>query len=157
MNRLNFNQGEIIFKEGDSADCMYDIVSGKVGVYVGYGTENEKRLTVLGDGQFLGEMGLIESYPRSATAVAEENDTCLEEIGEKDFSGYFTQNSDRLLLIMRQLSQRLREQTEEFEAASKVLDEMTGTHDTRDQRSPSLLEKARALLKIYKSKFGSVN
>ena len=71
MKTLTFKKDEVIFKQGDFAHSMFDIVSGSVGVFVSYGGENETRLTVLKRGEFLGEMGLIENYPRSAAAVSE--------------------------------------------------------------------------------------
>ena len=37
MNIKTFNKGEIIFRQGDFAREMFDIVSGSVGVYVGHG------------------------------------------------------------------------------------------------------------------------
>ena len=70
MSTVTFNKDEIVFHQGDFAEGMFDIIAGSIGVFVGYGTDNEKQLTVLKSGDFLGEMGLIENYPRSATAVA---------------------------------------------------------------------------------------
>ena len=102
--RSTFNKGDVIFRQGDAANSMFDILSGSVGVYMGYGTEHETQVTVLNAGDFLGEMGLIECYPRSATAVAMEDGTALQEIGEKEFSEYFNSRPMRLLTIMQQLS-----------------------------------------------------
>ena len=68
MNLITFNRGNVIFRQGDFAHGMYDILSGSVGIYVGYGTEHEVELNVLKAGDYLGEMGMIEVYPRSATA-----------------------------------------------------------------------------------------
>ena len=73
MSVKEFKKNEIIFKQGDFSPVMYDILAGQVGIFAAYGTENEKQITVLGEGQLLGEMGLIEAYPRSATAVAMED------------------------------------------------------------------------------------
>ena len=42
-----FNKNEVIFKEGEMANCMYDIHFGRVGIFAAYGTENEKMLTEL--------------------------------------------------------------------------------------------------------------
>ena len=75
MSSRSFSKNEVIFRQGDDAQEMFDIVSGSVGVYINYGQENETQLTVLKAGNFLGEMGLIENYPRSATAVAMEDGT----------------------------------------------------------------------------------
>ena len=149
MNLLSFNKNEVVFRQGDNAACMYDIVSGSVGIYVGYGTENETQLTTLKAGEFLGEMGLIEAYPRSATAIAMEDGTELREIGEPEFDEYFKAQPERLLAIMRQLSERLRDRTADYEAACLVLKGLKETQNEPEKRSPSLLERARALVKMY--------
>ncbi|MDO4973176.1 MAG: cyclic nucleotide-binding domain-containing protein [Eubacteriales bacterium] len=148
MSMLTFQKDDVIFKQGDFAECMYDIVSGSVGIFVGYGTENETRLTVLKAGNFLGEMGLIEAYPRSATAVAMEA-TELREIGEKEFGEYFKGQPARLLEIMSQLSERLRDRTEDYEGACVVLDNLKATQKAPEKRSRSLLERAKALAAFY--------
>ena len=149
MNMLSFNKGEVIFRQGDNAACMYDITSGSVAIYVGYGTENETQLTTLKAGEFLGEMGLIEAYPRSATAIAMEDGTELREIGEPEFDEYFKAQPERLLAIMRQLSERLRDRTADYEGACLVLKGLKETQSEPKKRSPSLLERARALIAVY--------
>lgn len=149
MKTLSFNKGDVIFKQGDYAKYMYDIVSGCVGVYVGYGTDNETQLTTLKAGEFLGEMGLIEAYPRSATAVAMEDGTELREIGEPEFDEYFKTQPERLLAIMRQLSERLRDRTADYEGACLVLKGLKETQNEPKKRSSSLLERARALIAMY--------
>ena len=150
MKTLTFKKDEVIFKQGDFAHSMFDIVSGSVGVFVSYGGENETRLTVLKRGEFLGEMGLIENYPRSATAVAMEDGTELREIGEKEFGDFFSLQPERVLEIMRQLSDRVRDRTEDYEAACQVLDGLKATKSEPEKRSRSLLERAKALAAFYR-------
>lgn len=149
MRVLEYHQGDVIFRQGDFARVMYDVLSGSVGIYVGYGTENEKELTVLHQGDFLGEMGVIESYPRSATAVALDDGTQLQEIEDREFSDFFNANPERLLLIMRQLSTRLRERTEDYRAACRTLDELQNTKGTPDKRSKSLLDRIKEFVLFY--------
>ena len=48
MITKEYASGQIIFKQGDYSDCMYDILSGKVGVYSAYGTQEEKLVAELG-------------------------------------------------------------------------------------------------------------
>lgn len=151
MNTLTFAKNEIIFKEGSYPDCMYDIVSGSVGVYVRYGMEGETRLTVLGAGQFLGEMGVIEMYPRSATAVAMEEGTQLRRIEAQEFSDFFQGQPERLLAIMRQLSERLRDRTADYEGALQVLNSLKETQKQPEKRSRSLLERAQKFIDFYNS------
>ena len=149
MKSLTFGKGEVIFNQGDPSNCMYDIVSGSVGIYVNYGKEAETQLTVLTAGQFLGEMGMIEAFPRSATAVAMENGAELREINEQEFSDYFKGQPERLLLIMRQLSERLRDRTADYEGACVVLNSLKETSAEPEKRKPSLLERAKKYIAFY--------
>jgi CRP-like cAMP-binding protein len=109
MTNKEFGRGQIIFKQGDLDICMYDIQRGKVGVYSAYGTPEEKLIAELTEGQTVGEMGMIERVPRSATAVALDDGTILGEILEDDLKDFFLKQPEKLLLIMRDLSAHLRE------------------------------------------------
>lgn len=124
--KQTFHQGDIIFREGDPGDCMYAVCSGRVGVFAGFGTENEKKLAELKTGDFFGEMGLIENTTRSATVTVLEDGTELEQISENSFMDYFEQDPDRVFEILRQLSLRLRSTTKDYlevcHAISEVLD-----------------------------------
>ena len=59
MNTLVFKKGDVIFRQGDYSEVMYDIAKGKVGVFVDYETETAQQLAELKAGDFLGEMGMI--------------------------------------------------------------------------------------------------
>ena len=85
MEILKFRKGDIIFEEGDLEDWMYEIRKGMVGIYAGYGTPEEKELTALEEGSFLGELGLITGSERSASAAALEN-TELLKITDEEFA-----------------------------------------------------------------------
>lgn len=157
MNTRTFNKGDVIFKQGEFSREMYDILSGSVGIYVGYGSDNENQLTVLNKGDFLGEMGVIEAYPRSATAVAAEDGTQLKVIGIEDFSDFFKAQPERLLAIMRQLSQRLRDRTADYEAACKVLEGLKETRREPEKRAKSLLERAKRFVAFYEETMRTYN
>ena len=152
-----YKKNDIIFKQGDYADSMFDITAGSVGMYDSYGTEHENRLAVLEAGHFLGEMGLIDNFPRSATAVALEDGTTLVKIGEKEFSGYFSDRPERLLEIMRQLSARVRSQTRDYKAACRILESLRQTEDEPAERSKTLQSEAKSLLDSYNETMNMVN
>ena len=101
MSTKAFKKGGVIFKQGDASDCMYDILWGKVGIYVNYGTPEEKLLTTLETEQFFGEMGMIEGVPRSATAVALTSDTKVRIITPETFQELFKERPARVLMILR--------------------------------------------------------
>ncbi|MBQ3079213.1 MAG: cyclic nucleotide-binding domain-containing protein [Clostridia bacterium] len=94
-------KGEIIFRQGDAEFWMYDILSGGVAIYAEHGTEDEKLLVELGAARHFGELGLIECYPRSATAVSLEKDTQLKMITVADFSEYLKNKPAKVLIMMQ--------------------------------------------------------
>jgi ATP-binding cassette subfamily B protein len=61
FERLDANR--TVFEEGDEGDKFYILARGKVEVVTGEG----RRLAVLTDGDFFGEIALIEDVPRNAT------------------------------------------------------------------------------------------
>ena len=66
----HLRSGEVLFKEGASGDEMYLIRSGKIRIVKDLeGTK--KTLAVIGEGEFFGEMALLDKRPRSAAAIAE--------------------------------------------------------------------------------------
>ena len=120
---LSFQKGQIIFREGDTGNYMYAIHSGSVGIYLDYGTAQEKKLTTLYSNSFFGEMGLISDEKRSATAVIEEDDTMLETISEDNIESMFRSNPMKIDMILRHLSHRLRGLTRDYvEACRKAVE-----------------------------------
>jgi CRP-like cAMP-binding protein len=98
--------GEILFREGDPSDLVYRVKSGRVAII----KERPNAPLVLGrvrEGEFLGEMGVVEDQPRSATAKAE---TPVEvEVFEADaFMKLVCEDSALALNLIRRLSMRLR-------------------------------------------------
>jgi CRP/FNR family cyclic AMP-dependent transcriptional regulator len=94
--------GDVIFREGDKADELFVIKSGHVRIQVG----NRTMADLTADNIF-GEMALIDSEPRSATAVA-ITDVELVPVSEKQFLFLVTQTPYFALRVMRILAQRLR-------------------------------------------------
>jgi CRP-like cAMP-binding protein len=67
--RKNYRNGELIFKEGDAADCVYFIESGHVSVYLRkFATKEE--ICLLGPEDYFGEMALFSKNRRTASVSA---------------------------------------------------------------------------------------
>jgi CRP-like cAMP-binding protein len=64
-----FEDGEMIFREGEESSEMFVLRSGKVEILKDIGG-HQARLAVLERGSFFGEMSLLEGLPRSASARA---------------------------------------------------------------------------------------
>ena len=151
MNTLVFKKGDVIFRQGDYSEVMYDIAKGKVGVFADYETETVQQLAELKAGDFLGEMGMIEVYPRSATAVALEDDTALTEIGEDDLNEFFKDKPEKLLQIMKQMSARLRVVNQKYLNACRVAFENANAEAANAEKSEELKKEMDALYEEYEN------
>jgi len=141
-----FNKNDVIFKEGAYDRCMYEIQSGSVNIYVDFGTENEKLLTTLETGRFFGEIGIAEVRPRTATAIAAEDNTSLSEISSDNFSKYFKHEPQKLLAIMRHMSERLRALTQEYLEARETIAEAIDAAKNGKKQSGILKKKIATLV-----------
>lgn len=124
---ISLSPKEVLFHEDDLENAMYLILEGELEVFKG-----PKQIAVLGPGNYLGEMSLIESKARSASARAEQ-DTLLMEINEEHFHKYLASEPKALLSIMRTLSGRVRN---DLETMMKDLRQLSiFTHDIRNYLS----------------------
>ena len=99
--------GEIIFREGDLGTEMYIIQEGKVEILKHFRGENQQ-LAVLSQGDFFGEMSILEDQPRAATARA-LSDVTLLQINGTTFDQMLRKNPEVAVRMMRKLSRRLRD------------------------------------------------
>lgn len=106
MATEHFQQGQVIFREGDKSQEAYFILGGLVEITIqtAHGVQS---LAKLGSGEIFGEMGMIMDRPRSATATALEN-TTVETIAENDFEREIIQRPDRLHVYLATLFERIR-------------------------------------------------
>ena len=108
-----FPRGTVLFREGDPGVEMYVIQSGKVTISKRVGTV-EKVLSTLGQGEFFGEMSILNNKPRSATATCTE-DSKLLVIDARTFEAMIRGNSEIALRMIKKLADRLQETNEQIE------------------------------------------
>jgi CRP-like cAMP-binding protein len=102
-----FPAGSTIFSEGDAPDgTMYVVVAGEVDIYV-----RGAHIDTVGTGSCLGEVGLVDNRPRTATVVA-RSDVRLEPIDQRRFQFLVHQTPYFALEIMQIMAERLRQQRE---------------------------------------------
>jgi CRP/FNR family transcriptional regulator, cyclic AMP receptor protein len=100
--RRSFAAGEVIFRQGDPASEMYVVESGEVEIRL-----DGRLIDTLGSKTIFGEMALVDSAPRSATAKA-LTDVTLVPVSEKQFLFLVAQTPHFALNVMRVLAGRLR-------------------------------------------------
>lgn len=94
--------GAVIFSKGDLGKNMFVVKNGEVDIKVG-----QQVITTHGPGHIFGEMALIDSSPRSATAVA-RTDCELAAIDESRFLFLVQHSAFFALQVMRVMANRLR-------------------------------------------------
>jgi len=114
-----FPTGEVIFEDGSPGDSFYVIYGGSVRISKVFENMGEEALTVLGAGDFLGEMSFFDNEPRSARAVSHEDATLLE-IGNRALKEHLERRPEVALKFLwgfsRTLSRRVRETNDKFSA-----------------------------------------
>lgn len=110
---LTFDDGEVLFHEGDAADSTYLIDEGEVMICAGV-EGNEVVVGTLGRHELFGEMAIFRNEPRLATIRA-KGPVKVMQIESDMFLCLVTENPDTALGVMRMLSEKIVRATERFE------------------------------------------
>ncbi|MCW2241521.1 cyclic nucleotide-binding domain-containing protein [Azospirillum canadense] len=121
-NPMRFKAGEVLFRQRDASDCVLWVRHGEIEVLREHGDASIRIGQVRG-GEWLGEMGVIESRPRSATARA-STDGAAEVLGAQDFLDRVSRDAALARDLIQRLSVRLR--TIEDKIAGDLLPEAAG-------------------------------
>ena len=108
VTRKSVARGATIMVAGDQTDSLYIVLSGRLKVMMSDAEGKEVILSILGPGEFFGEMGLIDDSPRSASVLAIEPCELLS-IAKRDFNKCLADNFEMAMAVMRGLVRRLRE------------------------------------------------
>ena len=114
-----YADGEDIVKQGESGDCMYEILEGKVEV-LEESAEQPLRLAVLYKGDFFGEMAVFEREVRSATVRA-MGDVRALTIDKKNLLRRISEDPSLAFRILENMSHRIRDLNKKL-AQSNVKD-----------------------------------
>jgi len=104
-------EGDVLFREGERGDVMYLIREGKIKITKG-GDDDEKVLAVLKEGDFFGEMAIIDGSPRSASAIAATSSSLLV-IDKETFKSKIRENP-LIEYVLETLTKRLRTTDEQI-------------------------------------------
>ena len=107
LQRRTVRAGKAVFRQDDPGSSLYVIESGVVKVQRTSPEGKEVILTILGPGDFFGELALLDGEPRSADAVAKE-DTALLVLERDDFLAFLDKAPEVATKLLAALSRRLR-------------------------------------------------
>ena len=102
---VSFEDGDIVFNSGESADFAYVIMDGAVDIV----TQTDTGPVVTGtlsQNQLIGELGLLNNAPRNATLITRGNLRAMKITGDMFFR-MLRENADVALDVIRMLSNKL--------------------------------------------------
>ena len=105
--RKRFRKDEIIFHEREMGDSLFVILHGRVKVAIFGDDGKEVTLSVLSEGDFFGEMSVLDLEPRSATVIAEADCEVLS-LQRDDFLRSLEQDPGMSKSLIQVLADRLR-------------------------------------------------
>lgn len=98
----DYAEGDIVFAEGERGDKLYVVIEGEVSLML-----RDAEINTIKAGEMFGEMALIDTEPRSATAKAKT--ACkLAAVDERRFTFLVQQTPYFALQVMRLMAKRLR-------------------------------------------------
>jgi CRP/FNR family transcriptional regulator, cyclic AMP receptor protein len=103
--RVGFDPGQILFKQGDMGDAAYIIIEGEADVLVDT-DGGQAVVATLGKNAFVGEIAILCDVPRTATVRAKGRVVALR-IAKELFMRLVTEFPQMAIAIMRELAHRL--------------------------------------------------
>ncbi|MBC8391304.1 MAG: Crp/Fnr family transcriptional regulator [Deltaproteobacteria bacterium] len=100
-------QGQVIFRKGDEGTALYILRSGTIKIVLPSRLGAEIIISIFSDGDFFGEMALLDGEPRSADAVAIKPSELLV-LSRNDFLSFLQSDVNAVNAILSVLTKRMR-------------------------------------------------
>lgn len=118
LKPLHFPTDHTIFNKGDCGDCLYIITSGHIRIHDG-----EMQLNYLNPGDVFGELALLDSEPRVASATT-SGETTLLQLAQQPFFDYMANRLEIARAILRVVTHYLRSMVYERGADFQYIQEV---------------------------------
>lgn len=128
-HRRTLRKGQVLFKKGDAGDSMFVIEEGSIEISVPVDApQKQMAVSVLHEGEFFGELSIIDGLPRTATATAIE-DCRLLEMKREELISFLMARPAVAISMVSEIGKRLRATNELVTSlASKNVNEEIEEH-----------------------------
>lgn len=128
VTQVEYKAREVVFHQNDPGDALYAVESGSVRIWVRDADVQEVTLSELVPGDFFGELAVLDSGARSATATV-LTDTVLHRLSREDCQRFLLEHPSCALDVVRAITARMRETNRLVteRAARNVMAEMDET------------------------------
>ena len=116
LRKRSLKKGEVLFRKGDEGIALYVVQKGSVRIVLPSRMGDEVSPAIFTEGDFFGEMALLDGMPRSADAVALEQTEVLA-LNRRDFLAFLQNNEMAIKAIFSYLSMCLRKTDDLLEDA----------------------------------------
>lgn len=144
LDILNLKSGNILFNEGDPGEHLYIVVNGELEVLMAPGTQDELILNILHDGEYLGEMSLIQPGGHRTASARARGDVVLLTMSRKQFMDLIQRHPELAFSMVNVLSQRLDStNTATFRDLTEKNHQLQQAYDELKAAQEQLIEKER--------------
>ena len=140
VHKREYRTGEPVFYQGDPGLGMYIVQDGEVSITIMGKDGNERELAMLNDGDFFGELALLDESPRSANAVCKSDCMLIGFFRPDLFELIEKKNTLGIKIVLKLaeiVAQRLRQTDKELSKVKGQLERL----QARDERDSHGNEK----------------
>ena len=102
-DEINVQAGRVLVEQGRPGHEFFLIIDGTATV-----RRNDRKVATLGEGEYFGELSLLDRGPRSASVVADTDMTVLV-LGQREFSGVLDDVPEMAHKLLGSMARRVRE------------------------------------------------
>jgi len=113
VHEVSHSTGHVLFKQGDAPDAFYIIKTGNVDIVI-HSDDEAKVVNTLSDGEFFGEIGVIEDSPRMADVVL-TTDATFYSVEKHAFQHFMAINPSISMKVMCVMARRYRAKPQDGE------------------------------------------
>ncbi len=136
IHKRSYVTDEEIFREKDPGGGMYIILDGKVSIVKNYGGSIEQTIATLKDGDFFGEIALLDESPRTATAIS-LSDSLILGFYRTDLYELVDRRPKLAVKIIVNLARVVRERLRHSNANAQELREQLAEFKDKSPESPA--------------------
>jgi len=133
--------GEALVRQGDKAESMYTITSGRVRVDVRSESGQVTTVATLGTDDFFGEMSLLTGEPRSASVIA-QTETEVVVVHKADFAAVLSADTGIVEALSTALEERMKSTAQQVSVGSGMASVSQASH------SAALINRIRGFFGI---------
>ncbi len=141
---VNLRSGQILFREGEVGEHLFVVVSGELEILMGPDTDDELVLNILHEGEYIGEMSLIQPDGQRTASARARGEVVLLSMSRTQFKDLLHRHPELARPMVSVLSQRLvNTNVQTFRGLTEKNRQLQHAFDELKAAQEQLIEKER--------------